>query len=291
MLQRQIGHIVINRIIESECADVFYDPIGFFPETTPEDWERHKAWLQPHDMDPESGKLVFAVQAYLLRTRHHTILIDTCSGDHKKRRVPLWNMTTGGTFLANLAKTGVLPEAVDYVISTHIHQDHFGGNTTLRDGGWVPTFPNATYIFSRKEYDFWSAVHQQKPYEAFNDSILPIVEAGQADFVTNDYAFDDEVWLESTPGHSPDHVCIRLRSNGANAVITGDLLHSPVQCLETSWANFAESDRALARQTRQTFLEQYCETDVLVCGMHFPSPSQGHIIRRGNAFWFQYEDH
>ncbi|MBI4594774.1 MAG: MBL fold metallo-hydrolase [Candidatus Tectomicrobia bacterium] len=289
MFQRQLGQIVINRIIESECADAFYDPIGFFPETTPKDWERHKAWMQPHDMDPATGKLRFAVQSYLLRNRHHTILIDTCNGDYKKRRVPLWNMTTGGAFLVNLANAGVQPDAVDYVICTHIHQDHFGGNTRLRDGRWVPTFPNATYIFTKKEYEHWEAIYKQKPYEAFTDSIIPVVAGGLVAFVTNDYALDDEIWLESTPGHSPDHVCIHLKSDGAEAVIIGDLLHSPVQCQEPTWANFAEFDRELACNTRKAFLERYCDTDVLIGGMHLPSPSMGHIVSRDGAVWFQYE--
>src|SRR5262249_23427028 len=78
MLQRQFGQLVINRIVESERAD--FDPLAFFPETTPEDWAPHKAWLQPRAMDPASGNLIFPMQSWLVRTRHHTILVDTCIG-------------------------------------------------------------------------------------------------------------------------------------------------------------------------------------------------------------------
>jgi glyoxylase-like metal-dependent hydrolase (beta-lactamase superfamily II) len=110
----------------------------------------------------------------------------------------------------------------------------------------------------------------------------------QAILVENDYALNDEVWLEPTPGHTPDHVSVRLASNGAQAVITGDMIHNPVQCLEPEWVMRADTDPVRACQTRRAFLERYCETDVLVCGSHFPAPSMGHIVSRDQAFWFQF---
>jgi len=170
-----------------------------------------------------------------------------------------------------------------------LHVDHVGWNTQLRDGRWVPTFPNAKHVFSRQEWDYWAAVHQATPLEHIADSVMPIVEAGQAVFVANDYALSDEVWLEPTPGHTPNHVSVHLASNGAHAVITGDMMHSPVQCAELMWVARPDFDRDLARTTRRAFLERYCETDVLICGTHFPSPSLGHIVPHGDAFRFQDE--
>jgi glyoxylase-like metal-dependent hydrolase (beta-lactamase superfamily II) len=289
LIQRRLGNIVLDRIIETESADPFFDPLEFFPETTPAHWERHKSWMQPRAMDPASGKLVLAIQSFLVRTRHHTIVVDTCVGDHKSRSMPRWNMTSSGQWLANLAAAGVRPEAVDYVMCTHLHRDHVGWNTVLRDGRWVPTFPNATYVFSQKEYDYWATQPDARPNEGFPDSVRPVVEAGRAALVANDFALDDEVWLEPTPGHTPDHMSVHLKSNGAQGVITGDLIHTPVQCLEPTWAMRADFDRDLARKTRRAFLERYCGTDVLVCATHFPSPSWGRVVPRGDAFWFEFE--
>lgn len=287
MFQLQLGNIVLNRIVESERADAYFDPLAFFPETRLQEWEHHKNWLQPRFQDPASGRLIFTVQSFLLRTLHHTILIDACVGNHKQRKVASWNMTTRGIFLKRLTDAGIRVDDIDYVICTHIHQDHVGWNTRMQEGRWVPTFPKATYIISRKEYDHWQNM-AQPPNQAFADSVLPVVEAGQAALVTSDFVIDDEVWVESTPGHTPDHMSVHLESNGTKAIITGDVIHSPVQCVEPDWVMFADFDRDLARQTRRSFLEQYCENDVLVCVTHFPSPSMGHIVRRGNAFWFQY---
>ena len=199
-------------------------------------------------------------------------------------------MTSSGTYLKRLAETGVRPQDVDYVMCTHMHTDHVGWNTRLENGRWVPTFPNARYVMSEKEWTYWSAFHNGTPQNQIADSVIPIVESGRAQMVKNDFAIDEDVWFESTPGHTPDHVSVRIASRGAQAVISGDLIHSPVQCLETEWVPRPDFDPPQAAATRRAFLERYCERDVLVCASHFPSPSFGHVIREGNGFWFTYEE-
>jgi len=287
MLQRQLGHMLVNRIIEWDEPN--FDPMTFFPQTTPEDWEPHQAWL-----DPISGYLTLPIQSFLVRTRHHTILVDTCVGDYKARQgglfPPSWHMTTSGVFLHKLAAVRVHPQEIDYVLCTHLHADHVGWNTRLVDGRWVPTFPHARYIMSRLELESLQVLHKESPRASLIDSVLPVVEAGQAVLVTNDYAVDDEVWLEPTPGHTIDHVSIRLASNGSHAIITGDMIHSPVQCIEPQWVVRPDFDPSLAGRTRRAFLERYCDTDTLICATHFPSPSFGHIVPHGDMFQFAFEN-
>ncbi len=104
---------------------------------------------------------------------------------------------------------------------THLHIDHTGWNTTLRDGRWVPTHvPDAKYIFHKREYAAWEAEHARganPPGTLFRDNCLPIVEAGQALLVDDDYALDDTITLTPTPGHSPCHCCVNILSRGASA--------------------------------------------------------------------------
>jgi glyoxylase-like metal-dependent hydrolase (beta-lactamase superfamily II) len=288
MPQHPIGQIVIQRIVESICTA--FEPLSFFPETTPDDWARHRTWMEPRALDPVSGNLVLPIQAFLVRTRRHTILIDTCVGHDKSRpRRLFWHMKKFDTFLPRLAAAGVRPEDVDYVMCTHLHSDHVGWNTQLRDGRWVPTFPNAKYIFARSEFEGFEALHRKHPQPQFLDSVLPIMEARQAELVSSDFALEDEVWLEPTPGHTPGHVSVHLASQDSEAVITGDCIHSPVQCLEPGWIMRADFDPTLARTTRRSFLERYCDSNVMVCATHFPEPSMGRIIQRDKAFWFEYE--
>ena len=284
----RIGAIEVRRVVESICTG--FDPYGFFPETTPEDWARHKPWMEPRALDPASGNLVLPIQAFLVRTRRHTILVDTCVGDHKPRpQRSFWHLQKFDTFLPRLAAAGVRPEEVDYVMCTHLHSDHVGWNTQLRDGRWVPTFPKAKYVFAREEWKAFEAMRRSHPQPQFLDSVLPIMEAGQAELVGGDFALDDEVRLEPTPGHTPGHVCVRLASQGTEALITGDLIHSPVQCLEPQWTMRADSDPALAKKTRRAFLERCCDRPITVCATHFPEPSIGRVVPRDNAFWFNYD--
>src|SRR6202000_829697 len=97
-------------------------------------------------------------QSYLVQTPHHNILIDSCVGNHKPRPTrPFWNMLHIDRFQKNLAATGVSVDQIDYVMCTHLHVDHVGWNTKLENGRWVPTFPKAKYLFSKKELDYWLA--------------------------------------------------------------------------------------------------------------------------------------
>jgi len=226
----QIGDLRIMRALEMIMP---FSRQTFFPQTAESDWAPHRPWLEPQALDPVTDELQFPMQSYVVRTSHHTILIDSCVGNDKERpNRPRWHLKTDDTYMRALAALGIAAEDIDFVMCTHLHTDHIGWNTRLEDGRWVPTFPNARHIFSERELVAWRDVGHEKfsrtPYE---DSVLPIVEAGRAELVTNDYALDDEVWLESTPGHTPDHVAILLASNGASAVMCGDILHSPVQCL------------------------------------------------------------
>src|SRR5262249_19746213 len=134
--------------------------------------------------------------------------------------------------------------------------DHVGWNTRLVNGRWLPTFPNAKYIMSARELAYMESVHRETPMVHFDDSVLPVLQARQEMLVANDFALDDEVWLESTPGHTPDHVCVRIASADASAVITGDMMHSPVQVAEPRWASRFDLDAAAAIQTRLSFLRR-----------------------------------
>lgn len=288
MTRRDLGNIRIDRIVESICTN--FVATSFFPDVSAQDWKQHRPWLEPWALQPHTGCLVLPMQSFLLRTRHHTILVDTCVGDDKPRpHRPFWHMQNLDGFLPRLAAVGVAPEDIDYVFCTHMHVDHVGWNTRLRDGRWVPTFPKARYIFSRREWDSFDALHRHTPQLQFADSVLPIMESGQAQLVNDDFVLDDEVSLLPTPGHTTGHVSVSLTSAGAEALITGDCIHSPLQCLNPKWIMRADVDAALAGETRRRFLERCCERGALVCATHFPEPSFGRVSARGDAFWFEFD--
>lgn len=275
----QIGEVRITRVIESE--DKSMPAAVMLPDAKPE----HVlpiGWLRPHFID-EQGNLITSIFALLVLSQGKRIVIDTCLGNDKPRAVPAWNQRQGD-FLQQIAAAGFPRESVDFVVCTHLHPDHIGWNTMLVHGAWVPTFPNARYIFTAADWE-WLDPRPASPLGDFaGDSIRPVIAAGLAEFVEPNFRFTDEVWMESTPGHSPGHVSIRIASGGWHAVVTGDLMHHPCQLARPHWSSPFDFDRAQALATRRSFINRYSGAPVLVIGTHFATPSAGHIVADGDAW-------
>jgi glyoxylase-like metal-dependent hydrolase (beta-lactamase superfamily II) len=205
---------------------------GFFPTLTPELLAENRDWMTDGGyLDRQNGQVVLCIQSYLVRTKHHNILIDSCVGNHKPRPTrPFWHMLNTDRFEKGLAGSGVALDQIDYVMCTHLHVDHVGCNTRLENGRWVPTFPKARYVFADKELAHWTETARQDPSAApwITDSVLPIIAAQRQEVVTSAHQFNDVVQLIPTPGHTIDHYSVRLGRPGADAVITGDMIHSPL---------------------------------------------------------------
>ncbi|MGH7935317.1 MAG: MBL fold metallo-hydrolase, partial [Candidatus Binataceae bacterium] len=255
------------------------------PDGTPENIKAAGSWMVPHFAD-ESGKVRMSIHAFVIEANGLRIVVDTCIGNDKRRGFPAWNQLQT-SFLKDLGAGGFAPDSISHVLCTHLHVDHVGWNTTLAAGRWVPTFTKARYLIGRKEWEHWSVSQDKYTRDPIDDSVRPVVEAGLADFVAWDHRINDEVWLEPTPGHTPGHFSVRISSRGEDAIITGDLMHHPVQCARPQWNSGFDSDRAQAVNTRRAFLERYSDRPVLVLGTHFATPSAGHIVRDGDVWRFQ----
>jgi len=187
---------------------------------------------------------------------------------------------------------GFAPDDIDYVLCTHLHADHVGWNTRLIDGRWVPTFPNARYVFARQEWEHWRVAGLRAEYTTdpyYEDSLLPIMESGQAELVATDYAFDDSVRIEPWPGHTPGHVCVVVQCQGASVVLSGDIMHTPLQCAEPQLNNCFCIDAEAARATRRRLLETFADTPVMLIPAHFPTPTAGWIRSHDGAFRFHFD--
>ena len=281
----KLGDLEIHRAIESEVP--IFDTFTFFPDATRDVVEANKDWLMPRYIDPKTIEIILCIQSYIIKTSHHTILVDTCVGNHKSRPArPSWHMQNA-PFIEELANVGVHPEEVDFVLCTHLHVDHVGWNTKLVDGRWVPTFQNAKYIFSRNEYELWESRHENGAAVpvplVYEDSVLPIVEAGQAIIVEDTHQIDDGMWLEPAPGHTPGHVMLNLKSREETALMSGDAIHHPIQLIRPEWSSRACEDPHMSAVSRTKMLERVADTNTLLCPAHFGSPTMGHVISHPNG--------
>ena len=288
-LHYAIGDLSIHRIVEQEVGTrPAYD---FLAGLTPELLEENRHWLEPQALLPGTSELAFCFQSYVVRTPDHVIVIDSCIGNDKPRpKRPQWHMKHDEYYMSALAVAGLRVEDVDFVLCTHLHADHVGWNTRLDNGRWVPTFPNARYLMSATELDYWTQSHARQPIECIADSVLPIVEQGRANRVTSAHVVSDHVRLMPTPGHTVDHFAVCLGRGRDAAVMTGDLIHSPLQARYPQLCARVDHDHAIAASTRRSFLGAYADCDTLLCTAHFPAPSCGGLTAWGDGFRFIARD-
>ncbi|CAN0595179.1 unnamed protein product [Ectocarpus sp. 12 AP-2014] len=277
----KIGDVEVWRILELHAP--FMKTEELFVNAGP-DVRAITEDLVPGSIDPGSGKLILPIQGFLLKTPSHNILVDSCIGNHKNNpNDPDWHQRSDGRFMAALSAAGITTDDVDYVLCTHLHIDHVGWNTRLEDGRWVPTFANARYLMPSDDEEIQRSRHSNM----YAESILPVVEADQAELVEAGHALGDHVKLIPTPGHTPGHVSVLVTSKGREAIITGDALHSTVQCWHPEWHFKYDADADQAVSSRRFLLETCAESRCTVLGSHFALPSLGYVKSEKNGFRWQ----
>jgi glyoxylase-like metal-dependent hydrolase (beta-lactamase superfamily II) len=215
-------------------------------------------WLRPHYAG-EDGTLFLNVQAFVLESQGKKFVVDTCIGNDKRRSTPSYNMLAL-PFLEQLNEAGHPVESIDYVLCTHLHIEHIGWNTRCDGKDWIPTFLNARYLFSRIDWEDFSHMVDRPE---FADSLLPIAEAGLHRLVDANHIITEEILLFLTPGHTPSHASVAIRSQGKEAVIR-DLAHSPIQFADPEICTNFDFDRKMALETRKKRLKKACIRIVLL---------------------------
>jgi len=275
----KVGKVRITKVVELETIG---STRFILPLATREEIQQ-MPWLIPHFAN-EEGRLKMSIHSLVVETPTRRIVVDTGLGNDKKgRNVPTWN-DRKDPFLDTMTEAGFAPDSIDTVLCTHLHVDHVGWNTRLVEGRWVPTFANARYVFGKTEYEHWRD-HSDAPDKAavFGDSVQPIVEASRADLIASNARLTDEISMIPTPGHSPGHMSILIRSEGEQGLLTGDVAHHPCQMAHLDWSSTADSDARQSALARRELFSRFADRPVLVIGGHY---NAGHIKRDGEAFKF-----
>lgn len=253
--------------------------------------EKQFSWMVPRHYDPKTGLAPLSIHSWLLKTPHHKILIDTCAGNHKQRtreeQADFANLDT--PYLEILEAAGASPADIDFVLCTHLHVDHVGWNTKLKNGAWVPTFPNAKYLFSKTDYDYWNIENRlgadPHPNDGpFEDSVLPIVQAGQAELVDKEYHIEDQVVIQPNPGHSPGHITLLVGKGDNEGLFSGDIMHHPIQVYHPNWSSCFCEIPEMARQTRHKLLESCADKPTIILPAHFAAPHAVRIVSNKTGF-------
>lgn len=277
-----VGDVRITRVVEH----VMPFTVDFFAAATPADVAA-EAWLVPDFVDAD-GRYLMSFQTFVVEAGARRIVVDTCTGNSKDRPLIPQFDHQHRPFLKNLTAAGFAPDTIDVVVCTHLHVDHVGWNTRLVDGEWTPTFPRARYLFGAADIDYWSRSKDPLHAPAFADSVRPVIDAGLVDAVTADTALTGEVRIVGTPGHTPGHMSVWIDDR---CVITGDVLHNPIQCRHPEWTARGDVDPDLARATRGGLLQAAAATDALVLGTHFAGVGAGRVSSTADGYRFTPESH
>ncbi len=296
MKARQIGATEIRRV--AEFASVPVEPSRLFPGATAEIVARGRQVLDERFIDRDRDSLTMSIHSFVLRTHGRNILIDACNGNGKERGAHHYAHRLDTDWLGNLAREGLAPEDIDLVLCTHLHNDHVGWNTRLRDGQWVPTFPKAKYLMSRLDFDFVGSLPPDRPeaelcLASYQDSVLPVVAAGQAELIETNHVvareLDHGIWMEPAPGHTPGTMLIHAESAGRRALFCGDVIHHPIQIVEPALHIDGEFDTPRATASRRRMLEACADRDIMLFPAHFPDPVAARVIGRGGTLAFDFD--
>ncbi len=242
--------------------------------------------------DPATGLLIMSFHSLVIKTAGGNLLVDACVGNHKNRPfLPEWHQQER-PYLDRLQAIGLGAADIDFVCCTHLHGDHVGWNTRLEDGRWVPTFPNARYLFAAGELSYWENYHQVDPGNPYSrpwdDSVLPVISAGQVDRVDYDHEILAGIHLSHAPGHTPGNVVIELDDGRARAILSGDVVHHPVQIERVDWCSQFDTDPYRAMETRAALLNGIADTETYLMGAHFSGPSVLRVLRDGDGFTYSH---
>lgn len=242
---------------------------------------RNADWLAPRFLDAD-GNWEMVVQSWIIVVDGKVVLVDPCTGNGRSNpALPMMHMLDT-PYIERFAATGIRPEQVDYVFCTHLHGDHCGWNTQLRGGRFVPSFPNARYIIVRREFDRWDTRRpDHHPVAAnagvFENSVLPVLEAGLAELVDDRHRLSDSIAIEPAYGHTAGHSMLHLVSGQDEACFVGDSFHHPLEVKYPELDMGSCEDFAATVATRRRILALCLERDALFVPAHFAAPHVGWV--------------
>ena len=283
----RLGRATIRRVRETVLAGIA--PAYLYPDLKLGLLTAHERELLLSAKEMPEGTVALSIHTWLVELDGKRILIDTGIGNDKDRPFSSLFHRLNNPFLERLEAVGAAADKIDYVLTTHLHVDHVGWNTQRVAGQWVPTIPKARYAFAQAELDFFATPRGEARRMVFEDSVAPVIAAGQAEIIGPEGGrFLDVFTFHPTAGHSAGHMSIGLEVDGERALFTGDVMHNPVQVLRPEWNSAFCLEAEPARRSRTWLLKQAVEKDLTLFTAHFPRTSAGKVTRTTHGFDWHY---
>ncbi|SAL65186.1 Beta-lactamase-like protein [Caballeronia cordobensis] len=281
-----VGAATITRVDETCFA---LAPDLLFPAWTADDGRALSEPFAADTLDLANARVQLKTHLWVVEIDGMTIVVDTGIGNGKSRPFSALFDKLDNPVLERLESAGFAREKIDYVLLTHLHVDHVGWNTHWQDGRWAPVFPNASYVFGERERDSLLMPQGESRRMVFDDSVLPVIESGQARVVPDEgEEILDGIRFLPTFGHSSGHMAIEMRSRGETALFSGDTMHSAVQVHRPEWNSMFCLDGQQARASRGRLLAHAADTGATVFAAHFAETSAGTVTQTAEGFEWRY---
>ena len=241
----------------------------------------------------ERNRIQLGMRCLLIEHPSGLILIDSGAGNKENTKFhDIYGIENAGangrTALEDgLAQIGVTPDRVDILINTHLHFDHAGGNTFADEAGAVhSTFPRARYFVQRGEYEYATHTNERTAASYFERNFVPTLDSGQLELVEGETEIADGIGVILTPGHTPYHQSVVIRSAGETAIFLGDVVpthaHLPLPWImgyDVEPLVTLESKRGLLKRVEQENWTVIFEHDAVVPWGRVQSDARAYSLR------------
>jgi len=224
------------------------------------------------------NRLRVGLNSLLIRSDQHTVLVETGIGN----KLPEKTKKIFGAeerLLSSFEEAGVSPEDVDIVINTHLHFDHCGWNTMLKNGKVVPTFPRAKYYIQRGEWEHGQRQLERDRVSYISDNYNPLIENGQAELISGDREIAPGISVKVFPGHTANMQAVIVESQGKTACYISDLIPT-TKHLDVTWVMAYDLFPLDTIEYRKKFYAQAVPDKWLVVFTHDPDTPWAYVEQR-----------
>jgi len=238
----------------------------------------------------EKNRIPMGMRCLLIEHEHGLVLLDTGSGNKETAKFhdiyAIENRgAEGRTALEDgIRAAGFTPDDVSLVINTHLHFDHAGGNTWRAPSGEVlPSFPNARYVVQGGEVAYAEHPNERTTASYFPANWGPVVANGRFDFVSGDVEILPGVSVRPTPGHTPHHQSVIVRSGGETLCFLGDVVPTSHH-LPLPWIMGYDVEPLLTLESKRALLADAVREDWLLVFEHDAHVGFGRAMHDGKAY-------
>ncbi len=183
-------------------------------------------WSKAYHEGDEANRIAMTARCLLVRSDDRTILVDSGCGNKMSPKLcsiyALDNSIKSIEF--SLKQFDLSPEDITDVILTHLHFDHAGGATVMKNNESIPTFPNARYYVQKKHYDWANSPSEKDRASFMTENWMPIVNAGMMEFTDGEGSIFDGIKVVPVHGHTAAMQMVTISDNSTTLVFPADLL-------------------------------------------------------------------